>query len=231
MHDLEHGTETVFERNAQRPVWSGDGAYIAFWKRDGQVYRKPVNGTGQEEPLGPKAAVRFLSDWSSDGRYLIEETRPDAKTGRDIWVVPLFGDKTPYPLLHSEADEFGAALTPNGRWLAYVSNESKRNEIYVVSFPNSGKPMEISTGGGDRPVWSRDGEELYFIGPGQKMMAVEIQSSPTFDYSVPKPLFDAKVGGALFDVARNGRFLISAGAARGAAAMHVTINWPTELKK
>jgi serine/threonine protein kinase/Tol biopolymer transport system component len=233
LHDVEHGTDTLFEQNAQTPVWSPNGGYVAFSK-SGALYRKAVNGPAKEQLLDGSnpQANRFSFDWSSDSRYLLEEIGPNLKSGRDIWVMPLFGDRKPYPLFHSEFNEREPKLSPDMHWLAYTSDESGRDEVYVVSFPNPGRTRKISTDGGSRAVWSRDGKDLYFIGPGGEMMAAEIKPGSDFDYSVPKPLFDTPIGQASFDVAKNGRFLIAVGAAKGATnAIQVVINWPAELKK
>jgi serine/threonine protein kinase len=232
LHDVEHGTDTLFEQNAQTPVWCPDGGHVAF-RKDGRLYRKAVNGPAQEQLLDDSnpQANRFSFDLSGDGRYLLEEIGPNPKTGHDIWAVPLFGDGKPYVLVHGEFNERGPKLSPNGRWLAYTSDESKRDEVYVVSFPNPGRPWHISTSGGSRPVWSRDGKELYFIGPAGAVMAVAIKPSSNFDYSAPRRLFDTSIGLASFDVARDGRFLIAVVAKGGADAIQVVINWPAELKK
>jgi hypothetical protein len=135
--------------------------------------------------------------------------------------------------LQSQANEKDARLSPNNQWLAYVSDETKHDEVWVVSFPKAGRPTRISGSGGDRPVWSRDGKELYFIAADGKMTAAEIKPGTTFDYGEQKPLFDAHLAPfAYYDVGNDGRFLIPVPPAKGIGpAMHVIVNWPAELKK
>ena len=116
-----------------------------------------------------------------------------SKTKDDIWVLPLFGDRKPFPYLQTEFNEQYAKLSPNGQWLAYTSDESKRNEVYVQTFPTPGGKWQISTNGGSRSVWSRDGKELYFLSADGKMMAVERKGSGAkFEAGLPKPLFDVR---------------------------------------
>ena len=148
-----------------------------------------------------------VEDWSRDGRYIIEDVL-DPKTRNDIWVIPTFGDRKPFPYINTEFLEDNAKLSPNGQFLAYRSDESKRNEVYVQTFPEHGGKWQISTGGGDFPVWSRDGRELYFISADNKLMAVEVKGDgKKFDAGVPKPLFSVPAQ-AQFDVSKDGRFLI-----------------------
>jgi Tol biopolymer transport system component len=215
------------------PVWSPNASYIAFVSlRDGtpgKIYRKATMGADQDEIVDkPESQTRVL-DWSHDGRYLFEH-RSDGHT----WVLPLFGDKRPFPVPTESHEEF-AKLSPNGQWLAYDSDESKRAEVYVRSFPKPGGKWQISTNGGSHPVWSRDGSELYFIGPDRKMMAVKIKDGPNFDHEAPQPLFDSRfVGGpnAWFDVSKDGRFLVPAQAGQsGNLSMTIIVNWTATLKK
>jgi hypothetical protein len=171
-------------------------------------------------------------DWSRDGRYIIEQAANDVKTGLDLWVLPLFGDKRPFAYLKTNFNEQHAKLSPSGQWLAYVSDESKRNEVYVQTFPTPGGKWQISTNGGDYPVWSRDGKELFYIAPDRKMMAVEVKSGPKFEAGTPTPLFTARLAGVGFDVSKDRRFLIPIQAEQAASApMTVVINWQAGLKK
>lgn len=152
------------------------------------MHRKATNGAEQDEVLEKSPPIMVPTDWSRDGRYIIERTGFDAKTTA-IWVLPLFGDKKPFPYLQTDANESWAKLSPNGQWLAYQSDESKRNEIYVTTFPQTGEKPQISTNGGSYPVWGRDGKELYYTAADATMMAVEVKAGPNFDAGAPKPLF------------------------------------------
>jgi hypothetical protein len=177
-------------------------------------------------------------DWSHDGRFLIAQmdVDPTLKTRNDIWVIPLSGDQKPFPYLQSEFAERRAKLSPNGRWMAYVSDESKQDEVYVQDFPNPGEKWPVSTNGGDYPIWSRDGRELYFIAADQKLMAVEVKGGARFEAGVPKPLFDTRLGNLRgdqwFDVTTDGRFLIPTLLEQSAVApLTVVLNWQAGLKK
>jgi hypothetical protein len=136
--------------------------------------------------------------------------------------------------LQTEFNERFAKLSPDGRWLAYASDETKRLEIYVQTFPTPGGKWQVSTNGGDRPVWSRDGKELFYIGADQKMMVVDVTGGAKFEAGAPKPLFDAHLatGNTWFDVSKDGRFLIPAGLEHSTSVpMTVAINWAARLKK
>ncbi|MBZ5607139.1 MAG: protein kinase [Acidobacteriia bacterium] len=241
LHDLTRGTASRFTFNSktnQFPVWSPDGSHIAFHSTRegvGHVYRKAVGRAAQDEALDKNASGKRPDDWSRDGRYIIEETPPSTpKTGDDIWVLPLFGDLKPFPYLQTEFNEHFAKLSPNGRWLAYASDETKRNEIYVQTFPAPGGKWQVSTNGGARPVWSRDGKELFYIGADQKMMVVEVTGGAKFEASVPSPLFDTRLtsGNTWFDVSKDGRFLIPASVEQSTSVpMTVVVNWTAGLKK
>ena len=176
--------------------------------------------------------VHLVNDWSHDGRYLIEDMN-DPKTRTDIWVVPTFGDRKPFPYVNTGFREGYAKLSPNGQFLAYISDESKRNEVYVQTFPEHGGKWQISTGGGDFPVWSRDGRELYFISADRKMMAVEVKGDgKKFEAGVPKPLFRSPTGGAVR--CEQGRPIPDsrpAGQAATNVPLTVVVNWQAGLKK
>ena len=238
LHDLARGTATrfTFGPSGNRfPVWSPDGSHIAFYStRDGtNVYQRATSGAGQDEVLDKGPRNKRSDDWSRDGKYILEEQAGDPKTGYDIWVLPLFGDRKPYPYLHTEFNERWAKLSPNGQWLVYVSDESKRYEVYVQTFPNSGGKWQVSTNGGSLPVWSRDGKELYFIGANQKLMAVDVKSGAKFEAGIPKPLFEVRINGdGWYDVSKDGRFLFPSQIEQAATApLTVVINWTAGLKK
>jgi Tol biopolymer transport system component len=179
-HDLLHGSESrmTFAGNNQFPVWSQpDGKYIFFYKNR-QLYRKAANNTGPEQMV-EAAGDKLPMDASRDGHYLFTITNRDTpKTGNDIWVLPLSGDRKPFAPVATEFSEGAEKLSPDGRWLAYQSNASRRFEIYVESFPQKGGKWQVSTGGGIAPVWSRNGRELYYYSPDGKIMAAGINPGP-----------------------------------------------------
>jgi len=137
--------------------------------------------------------------------------------------------------LQTEYAEWLGKISPDGRWLAYTSDESKRNEIYVHSFPMPGGKMAVSTNDGERSVWSRDGKELYFVSPDGKMMAAAVKSGSKFEAGVPKSLFNVRLPrdmASWFDVSKDGRFLIAAQVEQTARApITVVVNWQAVLKK
>ena len=197
-----------------------------------KVYGKDANGTGTDELL--ETHFKVPMDASRDGRYLITTNPgPNLEEDRGIWVLPLSGDRKPFSYLDAGFHEQFPKLSPDGRWLAYQSNESNRDEVYVLSFPQKGGKWLISTGGGIRPVWSRDGRELYYYSADGKIMALPITPGAQFRFGVPKPLFDVRLATATvgFDVSRDGRFLLPVLMPhQDSALMNVVLNWPRTLK-
>jgi eukaryotic-like serine/threonine-protein kinase len=223
-------------RIARLPVWSPDGERIAFESvRSGSVALsvKASTGEGGEDVLFESPEIKIPCDWSPDGRALLYYV-PDPKTGTDLWVLPQ-GASAPFVFLRTEANELWGQFSPDGRWVAYQSNETGRYEIYVRPFPVRGGSFPISTNGGVYPRWSRDGTELYFIAPDAKMMAAPIHAtSTTFGADVPVALFQTrKLGGGLnvigrshqYDVARDGRFLINVETESSAPPITLLMNW------
>ena len=235
LHDLARGKDTRFTLGPGTnsfPVWSGDGRRIAFTNRNSGRYVKASNGVGAAEAVDKDPRAMRIDDWSRDGQYIIEEAE-DPKTQADIWVAPQFGDKKPFPYVNSEYTEDNARLSPDGQWLAYRSDESKHSEVYVQTFPEHGGKWEISPNGGYFPVWSRDGQELYFIGADRKLMAVEVKGDgKSFQWSVPKALFEVAAL-AQFDVSKDGRFLIQVRVEQAVTNVPLTVelNWQAGLKK
>ncbi len=231
------------------PVWSPDGRRIAFFSsRDGpfNLYQKPASGAGEEELLLKTKGAKWATDWSRDGRFLLYREM-DSKTRGDLWVLPLAGEtknaeRKPMPFLRTEFDEADGRFSPDGKWVAYNSNESGRYEIYVREFspgqPASGGKWQVSTGGGAEPRWRRDGKELFYLAPDGKLMAVEVKAGAGLEVGIPRPLFQTRVslGGILaarYAVTRDGqRFLIISEAAEAfGEPATVILNWPAALKK
>ena len=235
--DLARGTEQrlTFTGNNNWPVWSPDGLRIAFRRASEQkVMVRAANGTGADEVL--EAADKLPTDWTRDGGFLLSAT-PNTipKTGNDIWAMPLSGgDRKPLALRQTEFVEWHARVSPDGRWMAYLSNESKRDEVYVVGFPALNGKWQISANGGGYPVWSRDGRELYFVGADDKLMAVPITPGPQFQPGIPQPLFDVRLANAnsSYDVSADGRVLVATPVEQSVTVpMTVVLNWQQALKK
>lgn len=235
LHHLKRGTTSRFTFNSKTndsPIWSPDGSHIVFRStRDGgsTLYQKAIGSVSQDELVDNsiKERVETPDDWSPDGRYII------STISKGLWVSPLFGDRKPFPYFQSEFAYGAAKLSPNGRWLAYAAEETGRGEIYVEGFPTHAGKWQISTGGGDIPVWSWDGKELFFAEPDRKIMVVEVKAGDKFEASVPKLLFAAPIGpNHWFDVSKDGRFLIPTPVEQSAnVAMIVAVNWVEGLKK
>jgi Tol biopolymer transport system component len=207
-------------RFARYPVWSPRGDRIAFASiRNGllQFAARATADTDDEETLLELSKDAFLTDWSDDGRFLLYFT-PDPKTGTDIWVLPQ-DTHVPKVFLATAANEMWGQFSPDGRWIAYQSNETGRFEIYLRPFPGPGAAIPISTAGGVYVRWARDGKELYYLAPDATMMAVPIRRTPnTLSADAPVALFKTRrVGGGVnvigfghqYDVAPDGRFLIN----------------------
>ncbi len=220
------------------PLWSPDGREILFdSNRKGQrdLYRKPASGGGMEELLFESPQNKAINDWSADGRFILFLSNDPQKTARDLWVLPMTGDRKPYPFLKTNFDEWRGRFSPDGRWVAYQSNESGRHEIYVRPFPGPGGQWQISTAGGISPTWSRNGAELYYVAPDAKLMAAPIHATgSTLEPGTPVALFQTRmVGGGSelsqgyqYDVSRDGRFLINVTADEGnTSPITVILNW------
>jgi eukaryotic-like serine/threonine-protein kinase len=248
LHDLARGSASRFTfgpGSNSYPAWSPDGRHVSFFsQRDGvgRPFQRATNGTGQDEGisklLGEPPSPTVVEDWSPDGRYLVVRS-VNPKTLHDIWVLPFNpdkpGDGKAFPYLITEFAEGYGRISPDGRWLAYTSDETKRNEIYVQSFPTPGGKLPVSTNGGERSIWSRDGKELYFVSLDGKMMAAKVKAGSQFEAGVPKPLFNVRLPRGIdswFDVTKDGRFLIPVQVEQAAKApITVVINWQAGLKK
>lgn len=179
-------------------LWSPDGTRIIFSSNRSGVfnaYSKNSGGAGAEELLFTSEFNTFVDDWSTKtvgGEHLIYETNlPDTRW--DLYVMPLFGDRKPFPYLNSKFNENHAQFSPDGRWVAYATDESGRAEVYVQSFPVSGGKWQISTEGGDQPQWRLDGKELFYLTPDRRIMSVAVSSEPVFEAGAPVPLFTTRI--------------------------------------
>jgi eukaryotic-like serine/threonine-protein kinase len=223
-------------RLTRLPVWSPNGSRIAFASvRSGSVAlaTKPSTEEGDEDVLFASIENKIPCDWSPDGQFLLYYV-PDPKTGTDLWVLPV-ATRVPSVFLRTGANELWGQFSPDGRWVAYQSNETGRYEIYVRPFPDRGVPIPISTGGGVYPRWARDGKELYFIAPDSKLMAAPIRATKTMvEAGEPTTLFQTRrLGGGAnvigrshqYDVARDGRFLINVDGQTSAPPITLLMNW------
>jgi Tol biopolymer transport system component len=235
------------------PIWSPDSTRIVFRSnRTGvdDIYQKLASGAGVDERLVASDQVKTPESWSADGRYLLYRSI-DPQTSLDLWVVPMFGERTPSIFLKTPFREGYGAFSPDGRWVAYQSNqESGRNEIYLrpfVPLASAGNPpapaggqWQVSTAGGIYPRWRHDSKELYYLNPAGAMMAAPIAViGATPAPGMPVVLFPTRIVGGgedtaqgrQYDVASNGRFLINTVLDNAAAPITLLQNWNPDAKK
>jgi len=209
--DLVRGGMTRFTSNAAAdgyPVWFPDGNHIAFEtnrKGDFDIYVKALNGTGEEEPLVEGPGQQWPEDVSRDRKFLL------FRGEGDLWALPLAGDDhKAFKVVTAKNGQF----SPDGRWVAFQTNESGRDEVVVQSFPEPFGRWPVSTAGGQWPRWSADGQELYFIADGKMMASAVHASGSSFEAETPKVLFSLQVewsngGHPPYAVSRDGRFLVN----------------------
>jgi dipeptidyl aminopeptidase/acylaminoacyl peptidase len=229
------------------PVWSPDGARIVYvsWRPEkGDLYVKSLTRAGPAELLLSQLLPIFPVDWSRDGNIVVflqagegggvAAGRPRGGF-RNIWALPLRGKRIPFTAV--DTPTYHARLSPDGRWLAYDSGESGSSEVYVQPFPGTaGEKWQISNQG-EEPKWRQDGNELFYLGADQRLMAVRIRTSPRFEAARPVPLFEAPamIGNTLglgtrYDVAPDGqRFLFNAPAGDPSKPITVVVKWATTL--
>ena len=230
------------------PVWSPDGARIIFrTNRNGmtELYERSAGGGGNETPVltnetqhaaGIDSPNLVPSDWSPDERYVIGSV-PQQGSGDDLWLVPLGEDNKPVKFLGLPGDQINGNFSPDGRFLAYTSNESGRFQVYVQTFPLSIRKWQVSTDGGYEPRWRGDGREIYYLSEDRKLMAVPVGAGPSF--AVPKMLFQTQVPEGVtsrrthYVPSRDGqRFLINAQSGDASPnPITVVLNWQADLKK
>ncbi len=231
--DVVRGTRTRVGGGGTS-TWTPDGRRITYSTANG-IYSSRADGSGEAElGLPVREGSQWPTSWSPDGRSLVfYEMHPT--TGRDIWMLPLDGE--PMALVATEANELSAKLSPNGHWLAYVSDESGRDEIYVQAFPGPGDKQVISTNGGREPLWSRDGTELFYR-RGDELLVVEVDTGDELEAGTPTSLLTARfaVGGGgrnqNYDVSLDGQRFVYVQRDKGVPReLRVVVNWFEELER
>jgi serine/threonine-protein kinase len=224
------------------PVWTPDGKrLVTSTEREGSganLFWTSDDGTGTAERLTTSELHQDPASWSPDGKFMVF-TEVSLKTHPDIWLLDLSARRA-LPMLQSLADERDPMISPDGKWLAYVTNESGRFEVYVQPFPGGGRRVQISTAGGREPLWSRDGRELFYR-DGGKLMATSVSGGDEFQPGKPEVLFEgsyapsAGYGQPNYSITRDGkRFLMVQPAEpeqRGAKEIRIVLNWGEELKR
>lgn len=233
-------------------VWSPDGKTIVFTGVDGNLYRKDASGGGNEELLLKSENGKRASDWSRDGRFLFY-TEPRTDTQGDIWVLPnplgAAGESKPYPFLQTPADESEAQISPDGRWVAYTSDESGKREVYVRPFPTGEGRWKASVKAGFEPRWRGDGKELFYLEPpgdsqharpAFSYMAVPVNggASGSFVAGTPLPLFShtirirsSDLNEFSYAVSTDGQRFLVLSSPDTQESIHVLTNWTKLMEK
>jgi Tol biopolymer transport system component len=240
--DLARGTSSrlTFDPGEDlSPLWAPDGSRIAWQTnrdRAYQIYQKLASGVGQEELLLKSEAPIIPGSWSGDGRFILYYAL-GANTGADLWVLPLEGERKPFLFLQTPFSEHQGRFSPDGRLIAYVSNDQGRDEVYVQTFPASGNKWQVSTNVGTSAHWRNDGKELFYLS-GNKLMAVDVKPGSSFEAGVPKTLFDltpSRVSGSYAVTADGQRFLFVTYVTQGEAPANlqytVVVNWTAAKAK
>ena len=233
--DIRRGVLSRFTSdpvNEYVPIWSPDGSRLIF-QAGGNLRQRSVTGVGPEEIVLQTPQTKLPTDWSRDGRFVLYSTY-EPKPDSDIWALPMEHERKPFPVAQSRFNEDEGQFSPDGKWIAYRSDESGRAEIYVRPFPGSGAPLQVSTNGGAQVRWRHDGRELFYIALDDRLMAVPLRSSgpDKIDAGAPVPIFLTHVGGALsifmsqYMVSDDGqRFLMNTVAEEVASPITVVLNW------
>jgi len=235
--DLISGSRTRLTNEGENglPVWTPDGDRITFWN-DFETIQSKVVGADAADELYRSLHPVFPASWTPGGEDLVFVVFHPETRG-DIWVLPEDGEAKAW--ISTESAEGFPRLSPDGRWLAYISNESGRYEVYVQAYPGAGEKITVSTDGGYEPVWSPDGRELFYR-IGARMMVASIQTSPVFRSSRPRELFEGPYLSGLeiaaiatsYDMAPDGEhfLMIEGGEEEGGNQLHLVLNWFEELK-
>jgi Tol biopolymer transport system component len=242
MIDLARGTRSRFTTGVGdkfASTWSPDGYRIAHNISNPSpsgydIVSRPVGGSGAQEKLvSNPVEYQAPGGFSPDGRFLLYQARKQERD--DLWVLPLEGDRTPRPVAVMPALERMGQFSPNGRYVAYMSDESGRFEIYVTAFPGPGGRWQVSQNGGIEPRWRKDGRELFFFAPDNRLMAAQVKTDgESFEVGAIQPLFQARVMGigSRYDVSKDGkRFLVNSGLPEDLSPLTLVTNWTAELKR
>jgi Tol biopolymer transport system component len=230
--DAERGalTRLTFEGHNIEPVFTPDGRYVTYasgGRGPANLFWVPADGSGAPARLLASPLNQYPSSWSADGRVLVYvELHPE--TGADLWALTR-GETRGRPLLRSKFDEDQGALSPDGRWLAYESNESNRWEIYVRPWPALSPRWQVSTDGGYAPLWSADGRTIFYDSGDETLLGVDITAAPEFKASRPRVVaLDPQA--AWYGVGSDGRLLaIRQPGGSPPGPIHVVVGWAAEL--
>jgi eukaryotic-like serine/threonine-protein kinase len=239
--DPGRGTTTRFTfdpADDSNPLWSPDGSQIVWVSTRGgseALWSRSASGLGQDEKVVETGANSAATDWSGDGSTLLFQCA-NPKTGVDVYAVAMKGDRKPRVIIQTPFNENRAHLSPDGRWIAYQSDESGRVEVYVASFKGSSGKWQISTDGGIEPCWSHDGRELFYLSSDQRLMSVTIAPGEAFNATTPTPLFRILTEQGLrrnvYCPSPDGkRFLFLVPVGESSTPMTVMVNWEPDATR
>jgi serine/threonine-protein kinase len=243
LYDIAANTlkQVTTEANNALPIWTLDGKRFVYRSTQAgpwNVFWKNADGTGNAEQLTKSQFLTEPTSFSPGGKILAFSEQ-NTVTRRDIWVLPLDGDRKPMPIIKTPADESVPRFSPDGHWIAYVSDESGRAEVYVQPYPTSGQKWQISTSGGREPVWAPNGAELFYREGSTKMMVSEIKTTPSFSAAKARLLFEGDYEGAIasrpnFDISSDGRrflMLKPVDQEKSTTEVKVMPNWLDEVRR
>jgi serine/threonine protein kinase/Tol biopolymer transport system component len=240
LYDVPRGVKTRFTAKpgtTRGPCWSPDGKRIVFSSnRRGHfdLYQKSADGSGNDELLYESAVGKYCQDWSPDGKSLLLMTV--SISNRDMWTLPVLGDRKPIPYVQTEFSEAGGRYSPDGKWVAYYSDESGSNEVYVRSvLPNGGKLL-VSASGGSLPRWRRDGKEIFYLSAAGELMAAAVKGNgSSLEIGIAKTLFQMHLESFLpsYDVAPDGQriLIVTSLAQKQPFPITVVVNWAAGLDR
>jgi Tol biopolymer transport system component len=241
--DAERGLSSRFTASifANNPVWSPDGRTLLFQSCCPiNIFRKDVDSSSREQRVMESDHRQYPEDWSRDGRRMLYRDNT-AGTGWDLWTLPVTlegkPDGEPKPYLRTPFSEWSGRFSPepNPRWMAYQSDESGRDEIYIQAFPEARGKRKISTGGGRFPHWGPGGRELFYVSLDGKLMAVSLRlAGDALEPSSARELFAvpaAEGGVGVYDVSPDGQRFLVAQPQQASQGLTVIVNWPALLKK
>jgi Tol biopolymer transport system component len=227
-------TRVTFDAADERSAaWSPDGQSIVYRGRDGELFTRPL-GSGEEQPFVVDKRSKDPRGWSADGKFFLYRATGN---GNDLWVKPASPTEAPYPLIATKFGEAHGEFSPDGHWLAYVSDESGAQEVYVTAFPSGQGKTRVSSNGGQFARWRKDAKEMYYLSPDGKMMAASVTSSASgFQVEGTQALFQTTVTpglGTPFVVSQDGtRFLINSTVpSTEQPSLSIVFNWPALTRK